>query len=482
MSSFDIPSMICAIALGLIFYGLYWQRTRSKLPLPPGPRKLPLVGNLFQIPSVQPWKKYMAWSKEYNSDVLHLDIAGTSLVVLSSLEATEALFIKRSSIYSDRRTHRLVKRVTRHTPYRFERNNTVLQNLLQAPDAFMNHFRHWAGQNILSIAYGIDVQPVDDPYVALAHETLHILSEASPPGKYVVDSFPILKHIPEWFPGAGFKRQAKEWRKLAHAMRDVPFAETKRQMDLGIAPSSFTANSLAALSCSEDLYFTENTLRAAAGTMYVGGADTTVAALSTFVLAMLANPVAQRKAQAEIDAVTGGKGLPDFTNEQELPYLSAVVKEVLRWRNVGPIGVPHYIAVEDEYKGYRIPAGSIVIGNAWAILHDEALYPDPYTFNPERFLLNGKSNANVQNPEAAFGFGRRECPGRHMATAGLWIAIASILATFDITKPLDEEGQVIEPSFEYDSGFINFPLPFRCSIRPRSLHAVELINEALVHA
>ncbi|KAJ6472340.1 family 64 cytochrome P450 [Mycena vitilis] len=271
------------------------------------------------------------------------------------------------------------------------------------------------------------------------------------------DSFPILKHIPEWFPGAAFKRQAKEWRKLAHAMRDVPFAETKRQMDLGIAPASFTPNTLAALGCSENLYFTDSTLKAAAGTMYVGGADTTVVALSTFVLAMLANPEAQRKTQAEIDVVTGGKGLPDFTDEQELPYLSAVVKEVLRWRNVGPIalGVPHYIAVEDEYKGYRIPVGSIVIGNACKpILHDEALYPDPYAFKPEHFLLNGKLNADVPNPEAAFGFGRRECPGRHMATAGLWIAIASILAAFDIAKPLDEEGQVIEPSFEYDSGFI----------------------------
>jgi hypothetical protein len=67
--------------------------------------------------------------------------------------------------------------------------------------------------------------------------------------------------------------------------------------------------------------------------------DTTVSALSTFFLAMLANPEAQRKAQTEIDAVTGGKYLPDFDDEAAMPYVSALVKEVLRWKNVTPMGM-----------------------------------------------------------------------------------------------------------------------------------------------
>jgi hypothetical protein len=113
--------------------------------------------------------------------------------------------------------------------------------------------------------------------------------------------------------------------------------------------------------------------------------DTTVSALSTFFLAMLANPEAQRKAQTEIDAVTGGKYLPDFDDEAAMPYVSALVKEVLRWKNVTPIGmyfigipspshnsatpgVPHFLATEDEYRGYRLPAGSIVIGSTWSVI------------------------------------------------------------------------------------------------------------------
>jgi cytochrome P450 len=72
--------------------------------------------------------------------------------------------------------------------------------------------------------------------------------------------------------------------------------------------------------------------------MYIGGADTTVFALGTFVLAMLACPKVQKKAQAEIDSLTGGRYLPSFEDEASLPYISALVKEVMRWENVTPFG------------------------------------------------------------------------------------------------------------------------------------------------
>jgi cytochrome P450 len=117
--------------------------------------------------------------------------------------------------------------------------------------------------------------------------------------------------------------------------------------------------------------------------MYIGGADTTVFALGTFVLAMLACPEVQKKAQAEIDSLTGGRYLPSFEDEASLPYISALVKEVMRWENVTPFGelivvpslpvnydaslsaIPRLLANDDEYRGYRLPAGSVVVGNAW---------------------------------------------------------------------------------------------------------------------
>ncbi|KAJ7889513.1 cytochrome P450 [Mycena olivaceomarginata] len=458
--------------------------------------KLPLVGNVFDIPPTHPWETYMAWSKEYNTDILHLDLAGTSLIVLSSAKIAEALLEKRSSMYSDRprlpmvfelmgwdfnvammkygnewRAHRRLfnqgftaKASLQYQPQQLTATHELLRRFLRAPDDFMGHFRQWASEIIMSIAYGIDVLPSEDPYVSLAYEAVETLSYAGVPGRYLVDALPILKY---------FKRDAKEWKKLSQRLAAMPLEETKRQMERGIARPSFTADSLNALKYLEDKnkYYTENTVRATAGTMYVGGADTTVSALGSFVLGMLANPAAQRRAQAEIDSVTLGKCLPDFADRDAMPYLDAI--------NVGPMAIPHYVAVEDEYLGYRIPANSIVIGNTWAILHDETVYPDPYAFKPERFLReDGTPNPEVPSPEPAFGYGRRLCPGRHMANASLWITVASVLATFDIAKALDENGREIEPSYEFDSGFINAPLPFKCSIQPRSQQAVDLIRAA----
>ncbi|KAJ7300689.1 cytochrome P450 [Mycena albidolilacea] len=487
MPSLESPStVLCILILAASLYALV-SRTSRRLPLPPGPPQLPLFGNVFDVPSTSQWKTYAQWSKKYNSDIIYLNLAGTSVIVLSSLEATDDLLEKRSSIYSDRqvygnsssvgdewRTHRRlfnqafnIKTSHNYEPHEVVGTHMLLERLLHTPENFVPHFRQMAGEIIMSVAYGIDVLPSDDPYITLAHKAVYTFSIATVPGLYLVDTFPILKHIPRWVPGAGFKRQAEEWLKLSSGMREIPFAETKRQVEAGTSRASFAADSLQALKDSEnELYYQERHVKSAVGTMFIGGADTTVSALSTFVLAMLANPEAQKKAQEEIDSITSGKYLPTFNDEASMPYVSALVKEVMRWENVTPAAVPHLLMSDDEYRGYRLPAGSIV------------MYPDPFAFKPERFLLNGKLNPAVKAPNVAFGFGRRLCPGRHMALSSIWITVASILATFNITKAVDEEGNTIEPSHDYISGVICAPTPFPCSITPRSQDAVALIEAA----
>ena len=97
-------------------------------------------------------------------------------------------------------------------------------------------------------------------------------------------------------------------------------------------------------------------------------------------------PEVQKKAQAEIDAVVGPNRLPDFHDRPSLPYINAVVKESSRWNLVTPLGsyrpflivivatilmsfkaVPHMSTIDDEYKGFYIPKGTVVIGNAWLV-------------------------------------------------------------------------------------------------------------------
>ncbi|KAK7052519.1 cytochrome P450 [Favolaschia claudopus] len=143
----------------------------------------------------------------------------------------------------------------------------------------------------------------------------------------------------------------------------------------------------------------------------------------------------------------------------------------------------HCFLPHDEYRGYRIPANSVIIGTHGteysfsAILHDETMYPNPHKFDPERFLLNGKLNPEIRDSaEAAFGFGKRICPGRHVASSTLWITIASVLSTFNVGKATNEDGEVVEPTYEYFPGLVSSPRPFHCSFTPRSAQAVKVIQ------
>ncbi|KAF7978428.1 hypothetical protein HWV62_600 [Athelia sp. TMB] len=224
--------------------------------------------------------------------------------------------------------------------------------------------------------------------------------------------------------------------------------------------------------------FQELVIKNTAATMYTAGADTVVAALATFILAMVCFPEVQAKAQAELDAVLGAETLPTFDDESSLPYLTAVVKECLRWEVTMPFAIPHTLTEDDEYRGYHFKKGSLVIPNSWAVLNDKAVYPEPSKFKPERFLKDGELDPTVQDPElAAFGYGRRICPGRQMARSTVWLTAGSILAVFNINKAVDEKGTPVEPSGAYISAILRHPEPFQCQIAPRSKATEEVVRE-----
>ena len=89
--------------------------------------------------------------------------------------------------------------------------------------------------------------------------------------------------------------------------------------------------------------------------------------MSWFMLAMLAYPDVQKKAQAELDAKIGSNRLPDLNDRDALVYVNAVVKEVLRWFNVAPLGISHRTEEDDEFRGYFIPRDTVVMANVWYV-------------------------------------------------------------------------------------------------------------------
>ena len=130
--------------------------------------------------------------------------------------------------------------------------------------------------------------------------------------------------------------------------------------------------------------------------------------MKMFFFAMITNPDAMKKAQEELDRVVGKGELPDFSHKDSLPYVDALVKEVIRWSPPLPFSSLSRPMQDDVYRGYLIPRGTTVIQNIWAVSRDPNLYPYPEAFNPDRFLKDGKINPLVFNPEdRVFGAGRR---------------------------------------------------------------------------
>jgi len=206
--------------------------------------------------------------------------------------------------------------------------------------------------------------------------------------------------------------------------------------------------------------------------LFGAGSDTTASTMCSAILAFVTHPSVMGVAHAELDSVVG-MHMPTFEDEDRLPYISALVKEVLRWRPVAVLGgTPHACTEDNTYQGWRIPAGTTVLGNSWAINLNEEYYPKPQLFNPARFLaekdprfeleLKGVKSHPAKTAHSSFGWGRRICPGADLATNSLFIALSRLIWSFDILPTTTYD------TFDYTDGFNIRPKSFHCQFRIRS--------------
>ena len=179
-------------------------------------------------------------------------------------------------------------------------------------------------------------------------------------------------------------------------------------------------------------------------------------------------------AQKELDSVIGTDRLPTLEDKPALKYVQACMKEVFRWRTILPCTFPHFTRVEDSYMGYRIPANSTIIPLQWCMNLNESIFPDPHTFDASRWLQGEKSSEGEALRYQAFGYGRRVCPGRHIAENSVFLIMAKVMWGFDIEAP---EGQgEVDDLAHWTTGFMTKPLPFEATFKVRSEKHGEIIR------
>jgi len=275
------------------------------------------------------------------------------------------------------------------------------------------------------------------------------------PGAYLVDRIPWLKYVP------GYGRQLKEFHRYELALFRDQLNRVRDDMAMNNAGPSFGKTLLEHV---DNHRLSNDEMAYLAGGLFGAGSDTSASGITVMIMAAACHPDAQARVQDELNEVVGMDRVPTFGDWDMLPQLHAFMLEALRWRPVTPIGFAHRAMKDIIWKGQCIPAGATVIGCHWAISRDPVAFPDPETFNPGRWLTeDGRIRTDMHF--YTFGFGRRVCPGQHVANRSLYINLALLFWSFRILQrpeaPIDLDASGFRDVIVFN------PMPFEVEFVPR---------------
>lgn len=179
--------------------------------------------------------------------------------------------------------------------------------------------------------------------------------------------------------------------------------------------------------------------------MVVGGTDTSSNAAEFAMAEILNQPEITAKVQQELEEVVGKDNIVEESHIHKLPYLQAVMKEALRLHPALPLLVPHCPSETCTVGGYTIPKGSRIFVNVWAMQRDPSIWENPLKFDPERFYNNTKWDFSGSDFNYfPFGSGRRICAGIAMAERMVMYSLATLLHSFDWELPRGEKMDLSE--------------------------------------
>ncbi|XP_057780753.1 6,7,8-trihydroxycoumarin synthase-like [Salvia miltiorrhiza] len=475
------------LALPIILI-LYFQtqnpkHAKEELP-PPGPPRLPFIGNLHHFDSRSPHTYLHRLSKKYGA-VMSLMLGFRRLVVISSAEAVKEIMKSHDAVFSSRPALVTFKKLPYKgrdigfSPYNdawreLRKISTIHLFSTKQVQSFRPIFKDELSKMMEKIARDAASSAATDLSETMMSFATNAISRAAfgrrlgdegygktrffdifhgeKPllgGFFVEDYLPWLRWI-DSLSGMGAKLD-KNISSL-HSFCDE-LIEEHMNPDRPESMEGDVIDILLRIKREGSFHLTLDHIKGLLVDIIIGGSDTTAASLVWALTALMKKPSSMKKVQAEVRQLAGKKEMIDEEDIEKLPYLRAVVKETMRLFPPAPLLLPRETTKKCSINGYEIEGGSMVYINAWAIARDPATWENADEFLPERFLSADHLDVRGQNPEVIpFGFGRRGCPGIGIAMSEIELALANVLCKFEWELPLGMKEEAID--FDYISGLV----------------------------
>lgn len=212
-----------------------------------------------------------------------------------------------------------------------------------------------------------------------------------------------------------------------------------------------------------DTYFTEDQLKLVIQDFSFPVGNTVSGQLGFLWQQFLLHPEVQTKIQEEIDRVVPRSEMPNLNHRKDLHYTEAAIREIMRYKTLLPLSIPHKATADAEFMGYHVEKGTIMVANMISFHMDPDVWGDPENFRPERFL-DEKGHLKKKDRTLPFGLGKRLCPGETFSRQNMFMYVAGLLQNFTFSAP---EGSKLPDDNDFIPGLNTHPKHFWMKVTPR---------------
>uniref|UniRef100_A0AC34RSM3 Cytochrome P450 n=1 Tax=Panagrolaimus sp. JU765 TaxID=591449 RepID=A0AC34RSM3_9BILA len=462
-----------------LFYNFYWKRKNY----PPGPTPLPLIGNYWEIDKYSPgYEAYRKWQRKYGGIYTYW-IAEIPVIAVCDYNLIQELFVKDGEAYAGRQPFGKLNEFMKGGHYgvvmtegdfwkeqrRFTLNvmrnlgmsRTIMEEkiLLEVSDFFKS-----IDENIPPNSKSTKINMIPIVNVAIANVINQLLFGFAHHDEKSKEEFKKWRELMQEHMRFGTDAGLTIALQCPEIFQYLPYFKDKLQLlkkqyrDVTkYYYLDFTEAYLKEIAKTNENY-TRKQLVNILYEMFIAGQETTANTTIYSMICVLNYPETQKKLQQELKTIIGSDRFITLADKPKLIYCQAFINEVQRLVNILAQNLLHKTTKDVEIMGYKIKAGTTIVPQISCVLYDEKIFPDPYKFEPQRFI-NENGQLKKIDELIPFSIGKRQCLGESLAKMNLFIFIANFYNHYQLGLV---ENKV--PSMDKINGIAVQPKQFECSI------------------